>query len=159
LAVRICNRASGGAIIERQPGPMLPIVLAQAEVDVAASATTVDQVIQFSEWFLKTGSVYGLGFVLISALTGLFIYGCWKITVHVIGILATLREWVPKLLSGHWSLIQTCDKAVGCLAESHAEDAVNHVAMKEHLASISLSIETAKDSWSRMVERLEKKSA
>jgi hypothetical protein len=138
---------------------MIRIVLAQAAgiADTVAAAeelSLVDEVVQFGDWFLKTGSIYGLGFVLISALTCIFIYGCWKLTVHAIGILATLREWIPKLLSGHWSLMQTCDKAVACLAESHAEDAANHAQMKESVQSIAVSFAAASQSWGRLADRM-----
>lgn len=118
----------------------------------------IDQLIRFGEWFFKTGSVYGLGFVLISALTAIFIVLCWKVMVHVIAIMASLREWVPRLAKGHWELMDTLKISIESLAQSHAADADTHALCQTNTANLGEALTRAADSWSRAIARMEKAS-
>ena len=99
---------------------------------------------QSLEWFLKTGITYGLGVVLMSALTGLFIWLLWagcralveflkRIGPAILGLITDVRHWMTEVASSHMSFIEankaTSERvatAVEKLEETSTASGANH---------------------------------
>lgn len=107
------------------------------------------------EWWLKTGVVYGLGFILLAGIVVLILYAAWL-------LIRGTRYWLPRLLSGHMDFIENTKitnaciadnserttKAVEVLTESYGVSSGNHGKTHralEHLANAAKSHTTCDD--------------
>lgn len=55
------------------------------------------------EWFLKTGAMYGLGFVLLAGFIAIILVVCWRTASSAI---SAASEWGPKLLQAHVDFLE-----------------------------------------------------
>jgi UDP-N-acetyl-D-mannosaminuronate dehydrogenase len=92
------------------------------------------------EWWLKTGLIYGLGFISLAIGVALASYFFFRIGNAIVGFINDLRsKWVPKVVTGHIAMLTTTQtnsnrtaEAVEKLTESHTVSSDNHV--KTHRA-------------------------
>jgi hypothetical protein len=108
---------------------------------------TTDQL----EWFLKTGSMYGLGFILVAGLVGLALYGTFQVTVIVIGIFRDAKKWIPRAVAGYLGFVENIKttnaqqaeasekvaEAVKGMTASHAVSTDNHGRTHRALAYVA----------------------
>lgn len=105
---------------------------------------TIDQF----EWFLKTGSIYGLGFLAIAGMLFLVFYGTFWGLKEVIGLIQDVREkHLPNVVNGHMGFISTSQSAtvatsvaVAKLAEGHTTSGNNHDKTHRVLRHITLAL-------------------
>ncbi len=91
---------------------------------------TVEQL----EWFFKTGSVYGLGTVLLTGGVALSLWFLYRIGNGIAGLVDDIRrKWLPDIAGGHLDFLQTTAKnsdttakAVVKLSESTTLSTDNH---------------------------------
>lgn len=101
---------------------------------------TIEQV----EWYLKTASTYGLGFIALALMLGLMAYGAYYIINSVIGLITDVRTiWMPKLVDGHLTFLEHAktsnartSEAVEKLTESNGASMDNHSKTHRALACI-----------------------
>lgn len=85
------------------------------------------------EWWLKTGSVYGLGFVALAVLVGIVLWLLGFGTYHLLGILVAVKKWLPQVVQGHLGFLTETREtnsriatAVELLTETHTTSHGNH---------------------------------
>lgn len=91
---------------------------------------SIDQI----EWYLKTASMYGLGFVAIAGFLFLAFYGTFFGLRAVIGLVQDIRQrWLPEVVSGHLTFLEhtkvttaATRDAVTKLSESYGASMDNH---------------------------------
>jgi hypothetical protein len=95
---------------------------------------------EFWEWFLKTGAIYGLGFIVIAGGVALGLYFIYAIGRQAVALLSDLRtKWIPRVVDEHMGFVETVktaaestSSAVNKLTESHTVSFDNHT--KTHRA-------------------------
>jgi hypothetical protein len=101
---------------------------------------TTDQI----EWWLKTGSMYGLGFIAIAGFLALTFYGAFFGLRAVIRLVDSVRLiYLPQIVSGHLTFLEhtkvttaTTAQAVEKLTESYGASMDNHSKTHRALACI-----------------------
>lgn len=85
------------------------------------------------EWWLKIGSMYGIGIVAVSAIIGIFLYVLTYGARGTVQIVFAVRDWIPKLVGTHISYVEkqqaTTERitlAVETLADNHGISGQNH---------------------------------
>lgn len=87
-----------------------------------------------AEWFLRTGSIYGLGFIAIAGFLWLAFYGTFYILRETIHLVQDVRrKWLPDIVSGHQTFLEhtkvsnaATAQAVTKLTESYEASSDNH---------------------------------
>lgn len=90
--------------------------------------------IEQAEWFLRTGSVYGLGFIAIAGILWLIFYGAFYGIRGVLNLVDDVRtKWLPKLVDGHLTFLEhtkvsnaAIEQAVTKLTDSYEASSGNH---------------------------------
>jgi hypothetical protein len=87
-----------------------------------------------ADWFLRTGSVYGLGFVAIAVILALIFYGAFFGIRACLNLIDDVRKiWLPQLVGGHLTFLEhtkvsnaATAQAVTKLTESYEASSGNH---------------------------------
>ncbi len=70
------------------------------------------------ETWIKTTAMHGLGFVLLSVLSAIFLYVIWRLAFHGVSVVATLREWLPLWFAAQMESHRAIVKSADMLTES-----------------------------------------
>lgn len=85
------------------------------------------------EWWLKSGLIYGLGFIAIAGLLGIFLWAMGFGAKECVGILRAFRQWIPVMAKSHLEFVDTTKRnsertatAVEKLTETHGVSTNHH---------------------------------
>jgi hypothetical protein len=96
--------------------------------------------IEILERFLKTTVVMGLGFVAIATFIGICLWVFWHLSNHVVGVVAAVREWLPRWFGSqvdmHQSIRTHIDVGTETMKEMRTTLSETHTGVKEILTII-----------------------
>jgi hypothetical protein len=101
------------------------------------------------EWWLKTGSIYGLGFVLLAGLCFLALYGSFKATVLILGIIGDAKKWIPKAVGAYLGFVEHVKSSNSQVAEASAQVATANTQVAEAVKAMTESHSISSDNHGR----------
>lgn len=85
------------------------------------------------EWWIKTGLIYGLGFVFAAAILGIFVVFVASISRKVVVMVDACRVEIPRVAKAHLDFVQTTKEngyqitaAVQAIRETYSLSTINH---------------------------------
>lgn len=92
-----------------------------------------DEIIKLLDWWLRTGLLHGLGFVVLACIMLIFLWLLAFGAKELVGILRAIRVWIPQVATAHLGFLGTqtaatekITEAVETLANTHAISGDNH---------------------------------
>ncbi len=102
------------------------------------------------EWWIKTGVVYGLGFIVLAALALIFVWFVWKVAGHINAMIHTCRQELPPAIASHRKLLETLRES----AEKHDDTNARTTLAVETLTETRRAHQELEAEKSRHLERL-----